>query len=117
VKSNNITTLDEHLDRHYGAKGTWTRQAFEVQSLAFRVGERIKEERLAANLTQEELALKSGTQATQISKIENGNAEISFSNLQNYWGMYVNAYVHKKGKSFILVEIAKFLSEKHLTRI
>jgi HTH-type transcriptional regulator / antitoxin HipB len=80
-KSNLITTFDEHVDRRYGAKGTLTRQSFEVQSRAFRVGEMIKAERLAANLTQEELALKSGTQATQISKIENENAEISFSNL------------------------------------
>jgi ribosome-binding protein aMBF1 (putative translation factor) len=80
-KSNPITTFDEHLDHCYGVNGTLTRKAFEIQSMSFRVGEMIKAERLAANLTQEELALKSGTQATQISKIENGNAEISFSNL------------------------------------
>jgi HTH-type transcriptional regulator / antitoxin HipB len=77
----NITTFDEHLNREYGVLGTPERNEFEMQSLSFRIGELIKEQRNKADLTQEELALRAGTKKSYISKIENGKSDIQFSTL------------------------------------
>ena len=43
--------------------------------------ERLKEERLKAGLTQEQLAAKIGTKKTYISRIENGKADVQLSTL------------------------------------
>ena len=40
-----ITTFEEHLDKQYGKKGSKRRDAFEANSIAFRLGEMLKEER------------------------------------------------------------------------
>ena len=76
---NKITTFDEHLDKQYGKKGTPTREQFEAESMAFRLGELLKEARKEASLTQEELALKTGTKKSYISRIESGKSEIQLS--------------------------------------
>ncbi|MDP2363499.1 MAG: helix-turn-helix transcriptional regulator [Ignavibacteria bacterium] len=74
-----ITTFDEHLEKQYGKKGTKKREIFEANSVAFRLGEMLKEERKKAKLTQEELAEKSGTKKTYISRIEAGKSDIQIS--------------------------------------
>ena len=63
---NNIITFDEHLNAKYGVSGTPKRDEFDMQSLTFRIGEIIKEQRKKADLTQEELALRAGTKKHQI---------------------------------------------------
>ena len=78
---NNIITFDEHLNAKYGVSGTPKRDEFDMQSLTFRIGEIIKEQRKKADLTQEELALRAGTKKSYISKIENGKSDIHFSTL------------------------------------
>ena len=78
---NNIITFDEHLNAEYGVSGTPKRDEFDMQSLTFRIGEIIKEQREKADLTQEELALRAGTKKSYISKIENGKSDIQFSTL------------------------------------
>ncbi len=78
---NNIITFDEHLNAKYGVSGTPKRDEFDMQSLTFRIGEIIKEQRKKADLTQEELALRAGTKKSYISKIENGKSDIQFSTL------------------------------------
>lgn len=80
-KTKNITTLEEHLDRRYGKIGTPDRDDFELKSKAFIIGELIKEERLLANLTQAQLAEKTGTKKSYISRIENGNSDIQLKTL------------------------------------
>ena len=80
-RTENITTLEEHLDQRYGKIGTPTREEFEVKSKAFIIGELIKEERLLANLTQAQLAEKTGTKKSYISRIENGNSDIQLTTL------------------------------------
>ena len=55
-----ITTFDEHLDKQYGKKGSNKREKFEADSISFRLGEMLKEERKKAKLTQEQLAEKTG---------------------------------------------------------
>ena len=76
-----LKTFEEHLDLHYGKLGTENRTEFEIKAKAFAIGELIKEERLAAKLTQEELALRIGTKKSFISRIENGHCDIQLSTL------------------------------------
>ncbi len=74
-------TFDEILDVEYGQKGTPERNDFERGAEAFILAERLKEERLKAGLTQEQLAAKIGTKKTYISRIENGKADVQLSTL------------------------------------
>ena len=74
-------TFDELLDIKYGKIGTAKRDEFENKSTAFMIGELIKEARLDAKLTQEELANKTGTKKSYISRIENGKIDIQLSTL------------------------------------
>lgn len=78
---NNITTFDEHLDQRYGKLGTVKRTEFEIKAKAFAIGEILREERKQAKMTQEELAMKTGTRKSFISRIENGHSDIQLSTL------------------------------------
>jgi ribosome-binding protein aMBF1 (putative translation factor) len=80
-KSKTITTFDEHLDKRYGQSGTATRTEFEIKAKAFAIGEVIKEERRLASMTQAQLAEKTGTKKSFISRIENGHSDIQLSTL------------------------------------
>jgi len=57
------------------------RDEFEVKAKAFIVGEMIKEARKKANLTQDDLAKKTGTKKSYISRLENGKIDIQISTL------------------------------------
>ena len=74
-------TLDELLDIKYGKLGEPKRDEFELKAKAFVVGEMIKEARKEAHMTQEELALKTGTKKSYISRLENGKIDIQISTL------------------------------------
>lgn len=74
-------TFDEILDKEYGLLGTPERNTFEQGAEAFILAERLKEERLKAGLTQEQLAEKIGTKKTYISRLENGKADVQLSTL------------------------------------
>lgn len=74
-----ITSFEKHLDKQYGKKGTKKRDKFEYESLAFRLGKMLKEERKKAKLTQEQLAEKTGTKKSYISRIESGKSDIQIS--------------------------------------
>jgi len=74
-----LTSFEEHIEKQYGKKGTRKRENFEQDSLAFRLGEMLKDERKKAKLTQEELAEKSGTKKSYISRIESGKSDIQIS--------------------------------------
>lgn len=80
-KNKNITTFEEHLDKQYGKIGTKKRTDFEIKAKAFAIGEIIKDERKQAKMTQEELAQKTGTRKSFISRIENGHSDIQLSTL------------------------------------
>lgn len=75
------TTFDELLDIKYGKLGEPKRDEFELKAKAFVVGEMIKEARKEAHMTQEELALKTGTKKSYISRLENGKIDIQISTL------------------------------------
>lgn len=76
-----ITTFDEHLESRYGPVGTIKRTEFEIKAKAFAIGEIIRDERKQAKMTQEELAIKTGTKKSFISRIENGHSDIQLSTL------------------------------------
>ena len=78
---NDITTFDEHLDQIYGKIGTKKRTEFEIKAKAFAIGEIIREARKEAHMTQEQLADKTGTKKSFISRIENGHSDIQLSTL------------------------------------
>jgi len=80
-ENKNITTFDELLDAKYGKSGNPERTNFEIKAKAFAIGELIKEERRLAHLTQQELADKTGTKKSFISRIENGHTDIQLSTL------------------------------------
>jgi DNA-binding XRE family transcriptional regulator len=72
---------DELIEREHGAIGTDSRNEYEEKAQMFIVSEMLKEARLQANLTQEQLAERSGTKKSYISKIENGKGNIQLATL------------------------------------
>jgi len=76
-----ITSFDEHLEKKYGKIGSESRTDFDIKAKAFAIGEIIKDERKQSNMTQEELAKKTGTKKSFISRIENGHSDIQLSTL------------------------------------
>lgn len=78
----NITNFEDLLAEKYGSKGTSERDKFESDSLAFRLGVMLKEARAEAQITQEELAAKTGTKKSYISRIERGKSDIQISTYQ-----------------------------------
>jgi transcriptional regulator with XRE-family HTH domain len=65
----------------YGKPGTEKHDKFEMKAKAFIVGEMIKEERKKAHLTQEDLAKKTGTKKSYISRLENVKIDVQISTL------------------------------------
>ena len=74
-------TFDELLNIKYGKLGTPNRDEFESRAKAFVIGEMIKDTRKKAHLTQDELAEKTGTKKSYISRVENGKIDIQISTL------------------------------------
>ena len=76
-----LISFDEHLDNEYGKKGTPTRDKFEQEFEAFKLGVILQELRKEKGLTQEQLAEKCGTTKSYISRIENDASDIRLSTL------------------------------------
>lgn len=79
--SNNLTSWDDHLDNKYGKPGTLTREKYEQEFEAFKIGVLIQEARKKQHLTQGQLAEKVGTTKNYISRIENNASDIRLSTL------------------------------------
>ncbi len=79
--SNNLTSWDDHLDEKYGKPGTLTREKYEQEFEAFKIGGLIQEARKRKKLTQAQLAEKVGTTKNYISRIENNASDIRLSTL------------------------------------
>ncbi|MDP3929215.1 MAG: helix-turn-helix transcriptional regulator [Bacteroidota bacterium] len=80
-KENNITTLNEILDNKYGKRGSKKREVWEQEFESFQLGVLIEDARNKLGMTQEELALKCGTNKSYISRIENNASDIRLSTL------------------------------------
>ena len=76
-----VATFDELVESRHGKIGTKKRTEFEIKAKSFAIGEIIREERRLANMTQDELADKTGTKKSFISRIENGHSDIQLSTL------------------------------------
>ena len=69
-------TFAEHLDLQYGKKGSESRDVYEQEFEAFKLGVMLQELRKEKGLTQQQLADKCGTTKTYISRIENNASDI-----------------------------------------
>lgn len=81
TKDKKITNFNELLESKYGKTGEPDRINFEIKAKAFAIGELIKMERKSAQITQQQLADKTGTKKSFISRIENGHTDIQLSTL------------------------------------
>ena len=77
----NCRTFDELLDVEHGESGTPIRIKFVIDAQLFCLATTLKEERLKARLTQQELAERIGTKKTYISRLENGKADVQLNTL------------------------------------
>ena len=77
----NLTPVEDLIAEDFGKVGTPERDAFEMECDAFIIGEQLKDERVKAGLTQEELAERIGTKKSFISRVEKGKADIQLSTL------------------------------------
>ncbi len=75
----NIKDFEDILIEKYGVKGTASRDEYDANSLAFRLGVMLKEARNSAMITQDELAQRTGTKKSYISRIERGKSDIQIS--------------------------------------
>lgn len=82
MKKNNIITLEQFKEKHYGKRGTAKREELEAGYENFKIGALIQKARVEKGLTQEQLAEKVGTTKSYISKIENNVKEVRISTLQ-----------------------------------
>lgn len=81
-KKKNIKTLDEFVEEQYGKRGTKKRDELEAGYAAFKMGAIIQQTRKERGMTQEQLAERTGTTKSAISKIENDIKEARISTLQ-----------------------------------
>lgn len=74
MQTNNhqINDYSAELDRKYGAPGTKEREKFDEEAWNFYTGQILLEARKEAKVTQAELAERTQTTKSYISKIENG---------------------------------------------
>ena len=81
LKKMHLTPIEDLIAEDFGPIGSPQRDQFEMECDAFIIGEQLKEERLRAGLTQEQLADRIGTKKSFISRVEKGRADIQLSTL------------------------------------
>ncbi|WP_309614838.1 helix-turn-helix transcriptional regulator [Flavobacterium sp.] len=77
----NIKNFDQLVEVEHGKIGTESRNTYEEKTQMFIISEMLKEARKEAHITQEQLAEKTGTKKSYISRIENGKGNIQLSTL------------------------------------
>lgn len=82
MKKKKLTTLNEFIDKNVGKKGTRKRDKFEAEYKVFKLGVLIQQARQEKGLTQEQVAVLSGTNKSYISKLEKDLKDVRFSTLQ-----------------------------------
>ena len=80
-KYKGITNFDQLIEVEHGKIGTESRNSYEEKTQMFIISEMLKDARKEAKITQEQLAEKTGTKKSYISRIENGRADIQLSTL------------------------------------
>ena len=82
MKKKKLTTLNEFINKNVGKKGTKKRDKFEAEYKVFKLGVLIQQARQEKGLTQEQVAVLSGTNKSYISKLEKDLKDVRFSTLQ-----------------------------------
>ena len=86
----NIKTFDQLIEVEHGKIGTESRNSYEENSQMFIISEMLKDARKEAKLTQEQLAERTGTKKSYISRIENGRGNIQLSTLIRLFELGLN---------------------------
>ena len=84
TKKNMITDISAEIDTKYGAPGTPEREKFDEEAYAFYTGQLLLEARKEAKVTQAELARRTNTTKSYISRVENGDIVPSVA---KFWQM------------------------------
>ena len=87
---NNIGSFDQLIEVEHGKIGTESRNTYEENSQMFIISEMLKDARKEAKITQEQLAEKTGTKKSYISRIENGKGNIQLSTLIRLFELGLN---------------------------
>ncbi|MBK8369808.1 MAG: helix-turn-helix transcriptional regulator [Saprospiraceae bacterium] len=83
-----ISKLDEILAQLNGKKiSVEERAIYDPESLSIRLGGLLQNARKEAKMTQEELALKTGTKKSYISRIESGKIDMQISTFYKIVGL------------------------------
>lgn len=77
----NCNSLDELINIEYGPKGTSERDLFDAETQEFCVAQTLREERIRAGLTQQQLADMVGTKKAYISRVETGKQNLNLTTL------------------------------------
>lgn len=80
--SKEVKTLSQILNEQFGQFGTIERTEFEEGFENFKLGALVHDARIEKGLTQEQLAIKCGTNKSYISKVENNVKDVRISTLQ-----------------------------------
>ncbi len=92
-KYTDIKNFEDLLALEHGEIGSKSRLVYEQNAHMFIVSEMLKAARKEAKLTQEQLAEKTGTKKSYISKIENGKGNINLSTLVKIFEIGLNRRV------------------------
>ena len=87
---NNINSFDQLIEVEHGKIGTESRNTFDENAQMFIISEMLKDARKEAKITQEQLAEKTGTKKSYISRIENGKGNIQLSTLIRLFELGLN---------------------------
>jgi len=82
MKRNNLKSLSDLKQEHFGEIGEPLRDKLEEGYENFKIGVLLREARKKKGMTQQELADKTGTTKSYISKIENNVKEARISTLK-----------------------------------
>ena len=87
---NNINSFDQLIEVEHGKIGTESRNTYDENSQMFIISEMLKDARKEAKIKQEQLAEKTGTKKSYISRIENGKGNIQLSTLIRLFELGLN---------------------------
>lgn len=73
-----VVSWESHIDKKYGVHGTSSRSEFEMKAQSFILGELLKQEREKANLTQAEIAEKTGTKKVTFHGLKTGKPTFNY---------------------------------------
>lgn len=79
TKISKLGLIEDHLQQKYGNAGTERREEFEAKARAWYYAEVLKEARVSAGLTQQQLAEKIGKKREYVSLIEKGETDMQLS--------------------------------------